>query len=109
MHHRVQASSRGLVFTAGIDIVATETGASEFRELAHRRLAPIRLRCGVPNVGTCELVRDGFDRDDKNIRLNQCVGDDRLETAAGGANHTVGESAGWPSTRDITAPDGWSS
>jgi hypothetical protein len=52
------------VLTAGIDIVATEIGSSEFRELAHRRLAPVRLRYGVPRVDTCELVRDGFDRDD---------------------------------------------
>lgn len=52
------------VLTAGIDIVATQVGSSEFRELAHRRLAPVRLRYGVPSIQTCELVRDGFDRDD---------------------------------------------
>jgi hypothetical protein len=52
------------VLTAAIDIVATQIGSSEFRELAHRRLAPVRLRYGVPGMQMCELVRDGFDRDD---------------------------------------------
>ena len=52
------------VLTAAIDFIATETGVQAFRELAHRRVAPVRLRYGVPEAGMCELVRDGFDRDD---------------------------------------------
>jgi hypothetical protein len=52
------------VLTAAIDFIATETGAPVFRELAHRRLGPVRLRYGVPEADMCELVRDGFDRDD---------------------------------------------
>jgi hypothetical protein len=52
------------VLTAAIDFVTTETGALNFRELAHRRLAPVRLRYGVPQADMCELVRDGFDRED---------------------------------------------
>jgi hypothetical protein len=52
------------VLTAAIDFIATEADASGFRELAHRRLAPVRLRYGVPGADLCELVRDGFDRDE---------------------------------------------
>lgn len=52
------------VLTAIIDFIATETGESVFRELAHRRVVPVRLRYGVPDAAMCELVRDGFDRDD---------------------------------------------
>ena len=52
------------VLTAIIDFIATETGVQAFRELAHRRVAPVRLRYGVPEADMCELVRDGFDRDE---------------------------------------------
>ncbi len=52
------------LLTASIDIVATETASLDFRELAYRRLAPERIRYGVPRTEMCELVRDGFDRDD---------------------------------------------
>jgi superfamily II DNA/RNA helicase len=52
------------VLTAVIDFVATETEVPVFRELAHRRVVPVRLRYGVPEADMCELVRDGFDRDD---------------------------------------------
>ena len=52
------------VLTAVIEFIATETGAQGFREFAHRRVAPVRLRYGVPEADMCELVRDGFDRDD---------------------------------------------
>jgi hypothetical protein len=52
------------VLTAVIDFIATETEAPGVRELAHRRLVPVRLRYGVPRGDMCELVRAGFDRDD---------------------------------------------
>jgi hypothetical protein len=52
------------VLTAIIDFTATATGEPVFRELAHRRVAPVRLRYGVPQADMCELVRDGFDRDE---------------------------------------------
>lgn len=52
------------VLTAVIDFIATQTGVQGFREVAHRRVAPVRLRYGVPEADMCELVRDGFDRDD---------------------------------------------
>ena len=52
------------ILTAAIDVITTELGVSAFREIAHWRLAPVRLRYGVPRSEMCELVRDGFDRDD---------------------------------------------
>jgi len=61
------------VLTAAIDFITTETGALNFRELAHRRLAPVRLRYGVPQADMCELVRDGFDRDDAVAGQLNCL------------------------------------
>jgi hypothetical protein len=59
------------ILTSAIDVITTELGKSDFREIAHWRLAPVRLRYGVPRSGMCELVRDGFDRDDAIAIANE--------------------------------------
>ncbi len=50
------------VITGAIEFAATEVGRTDLRLSAHQRLAPARLRYGVPHADLCEYVRGGLDR-----------------------------------------------
>lgn len=66
--------------TGAFEVTAALAGDLRLRELAHKRLSPVRIRDGVPHSDLCDLVREGADR----VRVSRIAAECKDEVAATG-------------------------